>query len=61
MLRHYFPNQKSSHQALIVKFVGDETEDFEVRDPRLSVADRLERCVLQFVPTSEGSAHLLDV
>lgn len=60
-LRHYFPNQKSLHQALIVKLVDSETEDFEIRDHRLSAAERLERCVLQFVPTSEESAHLLDV
>lgn len=60
-LRHYFPNQKSLHQALIVKLVDNETEDFEIRDHRLSAADRLERCVLQFVPTTEESAHLLEV
>lgn len=60
-LRHYFPNQKSLHQALIAKLVDNETEDFEIRDHRLSAADRLERCVMQFVPTSEESAHLLDV
>ena len=60
-LRHYFPNQKSLHQALIAKLVDNETEDFEIRDHRLSAADRLERCVMQFVPTSEESARLLDV
>lgn len=60
-LRHYFPNQKSLHQALIAKLVDNEIEDFEIRDHRLSAADRLERCMLQFVPTTEESAHLLDV
>ncbi|WP_342373570.1 TetR/AcrR family transcriptional regulator [Propioniciclava soli] len=60
-LRHYFPNQKSLHQALIAKLVDYETEDFEIHNHRLSAADGLERCMLQFVPTSEESAHLLDV
>lgn len=60
-LRHYFPNQKALHQALIVRLVDNETEDFEIRDRRLSAVGRLERCVLQFVPTSEESAHLLDM
>lgn len=60
-LRHYFPNQKSLHQALILKLVDTETADFEIRDSRLSAADRLERCILQFVPTSEEATHVLDV
>lgn len=60
-LRHYFPNQKSLHQALILKLVDGETQDFSIRDPQLPASDRLERCLLQFMPTSEEAAHLLDV
>lgn len=60
-LRHYFPSQKSLHQALISSLVDSEIEDFDIRDRHRSAADRLERCVMQFVPTSEESAHLLDV
>lgn len=60
-LRHYFPNQKSLHEALILRLVDDETQDFEIHDSALPAADRLERCVLQFVPTSGEKAHLLDV
>jgi AcrR family transcriptional regulator len=60
-LRHYFPNQKSLHQALILRLVDDETGDFDIRDPRLSAADRLERCLLQFLPASQAATGLLDV
>ena len=60
-LRHYFPSQKELHQALIVRLVDGETHEFDIRDARLPAADRLERCLLQYVPTDGESAHLLDL
>lgn len=60
-LRHYFPNQKALHEALILKLVDDETQDFQIRESAVPAGTRLEQCVLQFVPTSEEAAHLMDI
>ncbi|MBP1326164.1 AcrR family transcriptional regulator [Leucobacter exalbidus] len=60
-LRHYFSNQKLLHEALILKLVDEETQDFEIHDQTLPAPDRLERCLLQFVPTLDEATHLLDV
>ncbi|MGL3149693.1 TetR/AcrR family transcriptional regulator [Microbacterium sp. A82] len=60
-LRHYFPNQKSLHEALILKLVDDQTQDYKIRDSTLPAQERLERCLLQFVPTSDEATHLVDV
>lgn len=60
-LRHYFPNQRSLHQALTLKLIDNRIEDFDIFDPQSPAADRLEHCVLQFVPTSGASTSLLDV
>lgn len=60
-LRHYFPNQKALHEALIVKLVDDETQDFQIRESAVPAGTRLEQCLLQFVPTSEEAANLMDI
>lgn len=60
-LRHYFPNQKALHEALILKLVDDETQDFQIRDSMVAAGIRLEQCLLQFVPTSDEAAHLMDI
>ena len=60
-LRHYFPNQKSLHDALILRLVDDETNDFRIHDTQVPPRERLEACVLQFLPAADESAHLLDV
>lgn len=60
-LRHYFPNQKSLHDAVILSLVDDETKDFRIQDTQVPASERLEECVLQFLPSPDESAHLLDV
>lgn len=60
-LRHYFPTQKSLHEALILKVVDAETKNFDILDPQLPPSERLETCVLQFLPAPDESAHLLDI
>lgn len=58
-LRHYFPTQRDLHHAMVLMLIDDEIQDFDIEDPSFPPAERLERCVLQFVPREAGSEHLL--
>lgn len=59
-LRHYFPTQRDLHEALIARMLDDEIDDVGIDDVTAPAAERLERCVLQFLPPDAESLPLLD-
>jgi AcrR family transcriptional regulator len=60
-LRHYFPKQNDLLNAVILKLVDDQIEDFEIYDAEQTAAVRLEKCVRQFVPDNIESMPLLAI
>lgn len=60
-LRHYFPTQRDLHRALVLRLVDDRIQDFDIHDTSLAPQARLERCLVQFVPTGQEPRILLEI